>query len=157
MSRRREILNHIADRLLAIGGVSKVEAWRQNSFVTSGLPAIAWRDRVEKADARLFGVNRYRLTVVYAAYLASSASGARELLAQMLAAIGSDQQHNHLARYTTLLSSAIGLQVAGQTVSGCQLQLEILYTAVDSAAETNRLQDESSNNLSDENGDTLSW
>lgn len=157
MSRRREILDSIAARLLAISGIVQVGPWVP-TFSASRLPAIAWRDKVELVDNQVFGQRRYRLTVVYAGYVKGSSSTVRELLLEMLTAIGTDPRHEDNARSTNLISTSIGLQVADETISGCTAQIEIIYIAgPDTAAETNRLQDENSNNLTDENGDNLTW
>lgn len=157
MSRRRDILETIAARLAAIPGVVQAAPWKKN-FSSEQLPAIAWRDKVEQVDIAIFGLHRYRLTVVYAGYVKGGSSTARELLLQMVTAIGADQQQGGNAQRTELVRTEIGLQVADSTISGCIAQIEIVYSAgPDMVAESFRLQDENSNNLTDENGDNLTW
>lgn len=158
MSIRRDILDNIATRLAAIDGIVTVAPWQKN-FSSNRLPAIAWRDKVAELETRVYGQRLMRLTVVYAAYLKNSSSAARDLLTEILSAIGSDPRHGHTARSTNLISAAIGLQVADETISGCTAQIEIVYYVTNDgmAVETNRLQDENQNNLTDENGDNLTW
>lgn len=158
MSRRRDILNSIATRLAAIPGVVTVAPWQKN-FSVNKLPAIAWRDKIAELETRIYGQRLIRLTVIYGAYLKNSSSAARDLLTEILAAIGADPRHDNNARSTNLIKAEIGLQVADETISGCMAQIEIIYTVVSEgiAAETNRLQDENQNNLTDENGDNLTW
>lgn len=158
MSRRREILDDIASRLRDIAGVVRVAPWRQGAFDRGELPAILWRDKVEKIDQRIIGRDRYLLTVHYASLAVGSSGVARELLADMLATVGSDTRHNGRAVATTPLACGIGLEVSGDTVAGALLELEILYeTASPAPEEINRLMDEDENHLVDEDGEHIGW
>ena len=158
MSRRRQILDSIATRISATTGLTRVEPWRRASFAPGNLPAIAWRDRVSQADNISLTGTWQRLEVAYAGY-GGSAATARDLLAGIIEAIGSDLQHDGLAVLTDYRQSSIGLTVAGDLVAGCELWIDILYQilAEDLGGDSYRLKDENDNNLTDENGDTLTW
>ena len=157
MSRRRQLLDSIAAKIAAATGISRVEPWRSSSFTPGNLPAIAWRDRSSRSADYAIGGRYQLLTVLYAAYSFGSAAASRETLRQMLAAVGSDTSQGGLAISTDYLASRIGINVAGDLVVGCELRIEILYQVIGEDLHTDRLQDENENNLTDENGDTLTW
>jgi hypothetical protein len=145
-SQRQRILDNLAARLLLIqpghiftlpsgpyecqSTINKVQPWRKNPYSLGELPAIAWRDAVAKMDSTDFGLTSgYKLTVAMAVYQAgtTAAAVARQALADMVAAIGSDTRFNGLAVLTRMLKTEFEMTQGGDISAAARLWIEIAY------------------------------
>lgn len=158
MSRRQQILDSINTRLSTIAPSA---GWGATPLKLSSLPAIAWRDTVEKADDNTFGLpQRYRLRVAIAGYVNGSAGSARTILEQILEAIGLDTKHNRLAERTTLLSIQLKVSQAADVVAAGLITLDIFYRSLIAEKYTEGLPyliDEYGNILTDQSEYALEW
>lgn len=177
MTTRQQIIANIAGRLqqIAVGTVFQLpdgeyvcsndicqtKPWHKNPFSREQLPAIAWRDGVTRLQQTEYGrPPRYSLRMIMAAYTTgpAPASIGRGLLADMLAAIGSDPRCGGLAHWTEPDYARLLVQPGGAVTAAVELALTIWYTPlVDSIAETYRLLDEHDNLLIDGADDHLTW
>lgn len=174
MNTRRQIIDHIAGRLQQIApgkiwtlpdgpyacssNIVAAGPWRQAPYTDNQLPAICWRDKTEQMQG-MFGPDRWRLTLHLGGYLAGTAPAiaARDLLADMAAAIGADPRCGGLAQMTIPGANRLLQRTEGITVAAAMMELQIIYTPVNVAAETFRLLDELDNLLTDETGSYLTW
>lgn len=146
VTHRQRILENIAARLNLIrpgavfqlsGGlyicstaVNRVQAWRKNPYTPAELPAIAWRDQVTKLSSEEFrNAYIYKLRCVFAAYLKgqTASSQAREILADMLAAVGSDSRCGGLARKTEINKTSLVLAQQAEIIAGARLDMTVTY------------------------------
>lgn len=151
---RQQILDNIAARLLLIRpgvvfqlldgsytcltAVNKVQTWRKNPYSLIELPAIAWRDQVTKLSSVEFrNAYIYKLRCVFAAYLKGqgASSQARDILGDMLAAVGSDPRCGGLARKTEINKTSLMLGQQAEIVAGARLDITVTYYPANPAEE----------------------
>jgi hypothetical protein len=108
--------------------------WRKTPFSTAQVPAIAFWDTMALPGNSPFGSFDHRLQVTIAGFISGKAAAdkpavnaARELQADILAAIGSDQRWGGLAQWTELENVPLDMEQEGDVVAACELQLTIYY------------------------------
>lgn len=145
-SHRQQILDSLSGRLLQItpgkifrlpGGdyicgstINKVQPWRKNPYTVAELPAIAWRDKVTKMAPACIGASpEHQLRIIFAAYHAGATAvgQARGILADMLAAIGSDPTCGGLVRSVTINKLSIALGQQADVIAGARLDMTAVY------------------------------
>lgn len=161
-SYRQQILENLAGRLLQIPGVTKVQPWRKNPYSVVELPAICWRDEVTKLTAEEFGRGDiYRLRVIFAAYCVgqTASSVARELMAEMVAAVGKDVKCGGLAKRVELNRATLAMGQKADIVAGARIDLTVLYYPANVAQEE-PITDSTltaSGEILTSDGETLEW
>jgi hypothetical protein len=158
MGKRRQILDNLSGRLAM---VAPAAGWGTKPLALEALPAIAWRDTVEKADDETFGLpQRYRLRVAIGCYDSGSSSAVRDMLDDILVVVGADVKHNGLAEQTLLQSVQLRVSQAADVVAAGVATIDIFYRSLIAEpldSDTDGLIDERGNWLRDESGNTLYW
>ena len=156
MNVRQQIVNAIAAKLGTIapgvtftlqGGTSRtcttilarapdgspgVYSWRKAPFSKAQIPAINFRDEDAAIECKNFSNqdNRMKVTVEGLAPSDITASAARNLLADIVAAFCSDPRWGGLTGqggWTNVTSQAIDLEQAGDVISACEASFVITY------------------------------
>ena len=106
-----------------------VTAWRCTPFSVVEVPAIAiWDSEGNFGDAPIAHFE-HRLVIHLAGYVvgANAAVAARAMLADMAAAIGSDQTWGGLARWTEISNQQLNAEQAADVVVGCEMNIVVVY------------------------------
>ena len=144
-SRRQQIVDAVAGRMALIapghsftlpdgtyvcgGTIKGVYPWRKKPFSKAEVPAIKFNDE----DAQVVPgpstqhENRLSFTLEAAILSDTTASAARALLADIVAAIGSDPRWGGLAYWTDIQSHSVDLEQARDVISGVQILFTVTY------------------------------
>lgn len=107
-----------------------VHLWRRVPFSVAQVPALAiWDTDSILADDGPIGMHQHLLTVDILAMVTGSAAidSARGMMADIVAAVGSDPRWGGLATWTDVGAEEIDLQQAGDVVAGGRITLKITY------------------------------
>jgi hypothetical protein len=158
VSTRSLIIADISTRLAAVAPVS---SWRTHPYPVASLPAIAWRDDLERSDDTTIGLPpRWRLRMAIAGYSDGTTGDIRDMMDAMLAAVGSDIRHTGLAEGTDLLSTNLMVSSAADVVAAGVITIDIFYRSPVNESlpgDGSYLIDETGAILTDEQGDRLTW
>ena len=133
---RQQIVDALDARLQTItiaNGYSAdlgVYEWLVTPLEEEDLPAVIFRDTVDDIDTDEIGQRRKHdlaVTLDIAASSTASADAVRELMRDVLTAIGTDKTFGGLAYNTEPLSASLEVSEADQRLSGGQIELEIKY------------------------------
>lgn len=133
---RQQIVDALDTRLQTIttgNGYSAnlgVYEWLVTPLEESDLPAVIFRDTIDDIDdEKEFSRLDHPLTIELDVAASSSASPAsvRELIRDILTAIGTDKYFGGLAYNTDVLSASLEVSEADQRLSGGQIIIEIKY------------------------------
>jgi hypothetical protein len=109
--------------------IKGVYPWRKVPFSKAEIPAIKLDDTSAETSAGPASQHQHKLTFSLEVIVAgsSSASTVRSILADVVAAIGSDPKWNRLAFWTELDGHNIDVEQAGDIIAGAQLQITVTY------------------------------
>ncbi len=133
---RQQIVDALDTRLQTIttgNGYSAnlgVYEWLVTPLEESDLPAVIFRDTVDDIDdEREFSRLDHTLTVDLDVAVSSttSADAVRELIRDILTAIGTDKEFGGLAYNTDVVTASLDVSEADQRLSGGQIIIEIKY------------------------------
>lgn len=143
---RQQIVDAIETRLgqIAVGKVWTLEdgsthtctvaskgvyPWRKVPFSPTQLPAIAIYDGGSTLEDGPIGSFSHALEVSIVGYIASSSpvNTARELAADILAAVGSDHRWGGLAQWSYVESLPLDIEPAGDVVAAGEIKLTVHY------------------------------
>ncbi len=131
MNIRQQIIDALETRLNTISGIEKVVVWRASDLAPAELPAILIRDTLDTMPADGVGAGRidHDLDVDITAMFSgtTSATDAREMIADIVAAIGTDPTFSGLAFDTVLVSADLDLEDSAQLVAAAQINIIIRY------------------------------
>lgn len=128
---RQTIIDAVKTRLAAISGIQTVAIWRASDLAPSELPALIIRDTVDQMPSDGIGSGRrdHDLTVEILALFAgnTAAASARDMVADIVAAIGTDPTWSGSAYDSILESAELDLDDAAQLIASAQISLTIRY------------------------------
>ena len=135
---RQRIMDTIAVRLQSIlvsngyktNAGQKVFAWREFGLGSTKLPALTYRDVDDDPDQETIGNVDNILTVEVQALTTQSATSdeqVREMLADVIVAVGADETWGDLAEFTLLPSSPMAVEQLEKKIFGAQIILVIEY------------------------------
>jgi len=107
-----------------------VHEWLVTPLEESDLPAVIFRDTIDVIDdEREFQRLDHNLTVELdvSASLTTSADSVRELIRDILTAIGTDKEFGGLAYNTDVITASLDVSETDQRLSGGQIIIEIKY------------------------------
>lgn len=109
--------------------VAGVYPWRKVPFSVAQLPAIGFWDTTSGLEDGTFGSFNHALEVNIVGFVSGSSSvnAARELNADILAAVGSDHRWNGLARWTEVQNMPLDMEQAGDVVAAGEIKLTVHY------------------------------
>lgn len=109
--------------------VKGVYPWRKVPFTPAMLPAIGIWDTASTLEDAPFGSFNHALEVNIVGVIAASSpvATARELTADMLAAVGSDPKWGGLAKWTIVEAMPLDMEPAGDVIAAGQLKLTVHY------------------------------
>ena len=139
--------------------INDLKEWRRHPYAATEVPACAYRDGITRLDPLEFGLRaRYQLRVLVAVYLTATApaSAARAAIADILAAVGTDQRLGGICHGTDLVRYQLMLQHSGDVMAAGLVELLITYTER-KLAPGGGLLNETGDRLIDENGNVLEW
>lgn len=138
MTRRQQIVNALDARLksiLVINGYGSdlgttVSAWRTRPMSPTEEMALVYRDTTAPKTAAEVGRHAHTLTVEMSLVVQDDtpAETVRDLIADIVAAIGSDPRFGGLARWSTLVSDELTVMQDSGHLAGAALTWEITYT-----------------------------
>ena len=104
-------------------------SWRKAPFSKAELPAVRFTDDNAEVVPGPSTQHESRLKISLDGVMAggTSASAARALMADVVAAIGSDPRWGGLAFWTDIHSHSIDVDQAGDVVSACQVVFTVTY------------------------------
>lgn len=110
-------------------GSPGVYPWRKVPFSVQQVPAIAFWDTTDEVNPGPSTQHEHRVAFEAEIHIAGStvATVARAMIADALAAIGSDPRWGGLARWTEIDSYTLAIEQAGDIVAGIQLRFTIIY------------------------------
>jgi len=128
---RQQLIDALETRLTTISGINRVSVWRASDLAPSELPAILIRDTVDTMPADGVGAGRidHDLSVDITCMFSgnTSASNAREMIATIISAIGTDPLFGTLAFDTVLNSADLDLEDSAQLIAAAQISITIRY------------------------------
>ena len=128
---RQQIIDALETRMGAITTIEKVAVWKASDLAPTDLPAILIRDTVDNMPVDGVGAGRldHDLAVEITAMFSgnTSATDAREMIASIVAAIGTDPTFSGLAFDTILISADLDLEDSAQLIAAAQISLTIRY------------------------------
>lgn len=142
ISKRQQILTLIDARLkliLTAGGYltnagAHVYPWLSRPVSTSNLLALAYRDTQENSEALTsgaIGYHRHQLTIEVEVLVAAGATTMetmRQVLADVITAIGTDPHWGGLAEYTQPGFNRIDIDQENKVVGGALITFAIIYS-----------------------------
>jgi hypothetical protein len=133
---RQQIVDALDTRLQTITTLNGYSAnlgvyeWLVTPLEEADLPAVVFRDTVDDIDdEKEFSRLDHTLTVELdvAASSTASADSVRELIKDILTAIGTDKEFGGLAYNTDVLTASLEVSEADQRLTGGQIIIEIKY------------------------------
>lgn len=135
---RQQIMDAIDTRLQTIliangyktNAGQKVFPWKEYGLGSTKLPALTFRDVDDDPDQETIGNVDNILTVEVQALTTQSATSdevAREMLADVIVAVGADETWGDLAEFTLLPSSPMAVEQLEKKIFGAQIILVIEY------------------------------
>lgn len=128
---RQQIIDALETRMNTIADIKKVLVWRASDLSPSELPAILIRDTVDTMPADGVGAGRldHDLEISITAMFSgsTSAADAREMISDIIAAIGTDPTFGALAFDTILQSADLDLDDSAQLIAAAQINITIRY------------------------------
>ena len=144
-STRQQIVDAIAARLALIAPghvvtlpdgdytcsatVKGIYPWRKKAFSKAEVPVIKFTDDDANVGPGPASQHENKLSINLEGIILAdtTASAARALLADVVAAIGSDPRWGGLAYWTELTSHSIDVEQAGDVISGVQVMFTVTY------------------------------
>ena len=130
MNIRQQIINALIARMKAISGVNGVYPWRITELAPSETPIIIIKDTIDSMpEDGVIGRIDHELTVELSAlFFGNDATEeAREMIASIAAAIGTDSTFSGLVYDTIITSAEISVDDAGQLNTTATLSIIINY------------------------------
>jgi len=127
---RQQILDNVDTRFKAVTAFGdNVFQWRTTELSQDELPALCYRDIAEESQNSNFGYHDSWLTIECIISVADSTSAetARNLIADILTAIGSDQTWGGLAILTEPSSNEMILKEDSNIIAGIQIIFKIQF------------------------------
>lgn len=142
---RQQIVDAIAARLVQIApgkvwslpdgpytctsAPKSVTPWRRVPYSPAQVPAIAFWDADSAHGEPPLAHHEHRLGITIVGFVAGNAAidTVRALLADMVAAVGSDPRWGGLADWTEIDSQDIDVEQAGDVIAGCQISITVVY------------------------------
>ena len=111
------------------GTIEGVFPWRKAKFSQSEVPAIKMSDTDAKTTPGPSTMHEHKLQVDLELYVLgkTSASAIRSLMADVVAAVGSDPRWNGLAYWTDIDGHTVDVEQAGDVVSAALINLTVTY------------------------------
>ena len=109
--------------------ISTAYQWRKTVFSKADLPGVCFRDEDADVVPGPVGIHESHMKIALEAIMAPStlATTARAMLADIVAAIGSDPRWGGLAYWTDIHSHSIDLDQAGDAIPACQVLFTVTY------------------------------
>lgn len=106
-----------------------VTAWKRTPYQSSQVPAISFWDTAQSLGDGPIGFFEHRLEMTIAGFVTGSTSlaTARDMLADICAAIGSDPKWGGLAKWTEITAQNLNAAQEGEIVAGCEVQIVVVY------------------------------
>ena len=128
---RQQIVDALEERMQDISGVTTAEVWRTIALEARDLPAIVVRDGLDQMPSDGVSAARrdHELAVEIELYFSgsTSAADARDMVASVVAAIGTDKTFGDLAFDTIIASADINMETADRVYASAQIELSIRY------------------------------
>lgn len=144
---RQQIIDALAARLATIGpattftlsdgpytcgttlGGGGVVGWRKVAVSPAQCPAINFYDDDVEITGNPIGHHEHRMTVTIVGLLAGSdgLEDGRQLMADIVAVIGSDPRWGGLANWTDIEQQNISMEQMGDICVGCDIRIAITY------------------------------
>lgn len=109
--------------------IKTVVSWRKTAFSKAEVPAINFHDGDARTTTGPSTKHEHALNFELEIHTAgaTSASAVRSIMADVVAAIGSDPRWGGLAYWTTLDGENVSVDQAGEVVSAAQVRFTITY------------------------------
>jgi hypothetical protein len=131
MNIRQQIVDALETRMAAIGGIKKVAVWKVTDFAPAEHPVILIKDTVDSMPSDGVGKGKidHELTIeLTALFFGSTASSqAREVIASILAAIGTDSTFSGLAYDCVINSAELDIDETGKLISAAVIDMTVFY------------------------------
>lgn len=130
MNIRQQIINALEIRLAAITSIKKVAVWEVMDFAPAEHPVILIKDTIDLMPSDgVVGKIDHELTVELNALFfgATAPALAREVVASILAAIGTDSTYGGLAYDTVINSAELDIDETGKLISAAIIDTTIFY------------------------------
>lgn len=130
MNTRQKIVDVLESRFKSLAGVRKVSIWKVTDFSPAEHPAILIRDTVDVMPSDgVIGKIDHELTVEISSLFfgQTSAKDAREMVATIMASIGTDKTYGGLAHDTIVNSAELDIDETGKKISAAVIDVTILY------------------------------
>jgi len=128
---RQLIVDALETRLKGIATFTTVEVWRSSPFGLEEMPALNIRDTTDAMPYDGIGTSRrdHALTVELEVSFSgsTSAAAARQIIADVIAALGSDETFGGLAFETLVDAAEMSLEELGKILSVASINLTIRY------------------------------
>ena len=128
---RQQIIDALETRMNTIADIETVKVWRVSDLAPAELPALLIRDTLDNMPADGVGAGRldHDLEITITAMFAgtTSDSAAREMISDIVSAIGTDPTFGTLAYDTILQSADLDLEDSAQLIAAAQINLTIRY------------------------------
>ena len=128
---RQQIIDALETRMNTISGIETVKVWRVSDLSPAELPAILIRDTIDNMPTDGVGMGRidHDLEVGITAMFAGTTSpvNARDMVADIVAAIGTDSTFGGLAYDSVLQSADLDLDDAALLIASAHVTMTIRY------------------------------
>jgi len=111
------------------GTIKGVYPWRKAAFSQTEVPAIKLDDADAKTSPGPSTMHEHKLQVDLELYVAgkTSTSAVRSLMADVIAAVGSDPRWGGLAYWTDIDGHTVDVEQAGDVISAALVNLTVTY------------------------------
>ena len=131
MNIRQQIIDALEGRLVAIAGVNKVTQWRINDLAPAELPAINIKDTIDEMPSDgVIGKIDHLLQIELTAVIHRNATApkvSRQLIADIIGAIGQDKTFSNLAYDTVINSAELDLDTTVTTFANARINITVNY------------------------------
>ncbi len=128
---RQSIVDALETRLAAVDGVNLAAVWHVSDLATGDLPAVLIRDTQDEMPEVGIDAGRrdHKLSIEIEALAkgATALAAVRELIADIIAAIGTDYTFGGLAYDTQVATADVNLVDSATLIASAQLTLTIRY------------------------------
>ena len=128
---RQTIIDAMETRFGELSGIERVAVWRVSDLPPTDLPAVLIRDTIDAMPTDGIGAGRidHDLTVEITAMFSGTTSptDAREMIATLVASIGTDPTWVGQAYDTIINSAELDLEDANQLIAAAQISITIRY------------------------------
>lgn len=131
MNIRQQIIDELQTRMESVTGVKKVTQWRVNDLAPAELPAINIKDTTDQMPSDgVIGRIDHSLEVELTAVIHRNDTAptvSRQLIADMIQAIGTDPNLNSLAYDTVVNSADLNLDTTVTTYANATINITVNY------------------------------